>query len=334
MKTSILLSAALFLLLFSISSYACACCAEAGYYKSNTKQITDEIRHELHRLKFSNASLYTTSDFPDNIYGIDPIAINYDLIGGYIKQSFNFQLIDIEGNEGTLELQTPATFTDYGADLHEKKTKKGEIEVYKEWRFEGALKHSSGSFENASNAAAKYKLILQGRGNACTSADDFTRWRLEVKGASSDFALYGTLTAATNNDVKKNFDMKKFALGELKGDYSGCGCAGFKRDNEGKIHYFFWSESKSAKRIETLIMNIDGIDTPLKLIKKDKRSEKEKIGDKYMDVYEANGIKAVIEYTITKLPCEGCEGTDYKITATVTNEHFGQVLDLDGSCCC
>jgi hypothetical protein len=42
-------------------------------------------------------------------------------------------------------------------------------------------------------AAAQATLILHGGGNSCTSAYDFTRWTLRVKGKGISFTFLGDL---------------------------------------------------------------------------------------------------------------------------------------------
>ena len=42
-------------------------------------------------------------------------------------------------------------------------------------------------------APPRYSLVLQGRGNGCQSAEDFTHWRLKVTGRKADYAFYGEL---------------------------------------------------------------------------------------------------------------------------------------------
>ncbi|PWT83255.1 MAG: hypothetical protein C5B44_00905, partial [Acidobacteria bacterium] len=64
--------------------------------------------------------------------------------------------------------------------------------LYKEWRFEG-LVNGTGFFQPGIIAPTKYFLVLQGRGNGCDNAEDFTHWRLEITGKKAGYALYGEL---------------------------------------------------------------------------------------------------------------------------------------------
>jgi hypothetical protein len=37
--------------------------------------------------------------------------------------------------------------------------------------------------------------VLQGRGNSCDGAEDFTHWQLKIAGKKADYAFYGELGA-------------------------------------------------------------------------------------------------------------------------------------------
>ena len=62
--------------------------------------------------------------------------------------------------------------------------------LYKEWRLSGDVK-GTGLFERGLTDGGKFKLILQGRGNACDNASDFKHWVLQIEGPQADYAFYG-----------------------------------------------------------------------------------------------------------------------------------------------
>jgi hypothetical protein len=64
--------------------------------------------------------------------------------------------------------------------------------LYKEWRFEGRVS-GTGFFGAGIVAPTRYLLVLQGRGNGCQDAADFTHWRLQVSGRRAHYAFYGEL---------------------------------------------------------------------------------------------------------------------------------------------
>ena len=351
---SILLSLLSIIVLSPLNVFACACCADPGYYKISVRKPGSFELGELKKLKFSEARLYSTASFPEDIRGLSkPSDENYEISGEISSSGWDFNLKNKNGESGMLNFKMPKKFVDFAVDTRNgKKGGAGSTMLYKEWRFKYKVKDGSGIFKDGIKGKTEYFLVLQGKGNVCTSAEDFTDWRLEITGKKANYAFYGKLKskeaaeveAASRTkslrDFKKKTKSKNFLqVSNLLGsNYSGCGCSGWKRkskksgENENPI---FWSEFKQAGKNETLFMNLDGKDTELKLLAKGKRPAKEKIGDKFTDEYLApNGTKVILEYATKKLPCEECEGTDYTVIATVVGEFSGKVLTLDGSCGC
>ena len=97
---------------------------------------------------------------------------------------------------GTLTLPLPAKMLRYAADIHDGRTIGGDSRkplLYKEWRFEGEV-NGTGFFNAGIVSRTKYFLVLQGRGNNCDTAEDFTHWRLKITGNKADYAFYGELS--------------------------------------------------------------------------------------------------------------------------------------------
>ena len=119
-------------------------------------------------------------------------SVNGSLIGNVWKLTFR------NGDEsGTLNLPLPAKMLRYAADIHDGQTIGGDSRkplLYKEWRFEGEVS-GTGFFKAGIVAPTKYFLVLQGRGNSCDTAEDFTHWRLKIIGNKADYAFYGELGA-------------------------------------------------------------------------------------------------------------------------------------------
>ena len=342
------------LLVFSpLNVFACACCADPGYYKISVRKPSNFELGELKKLSFSDAKLYSTVAYPDDIKGLNPLGEKYDVSGEANASGWSFDFKDANGKYGTLKFKMPKKFVDYAVDTRGgEKGSAGSTMLYKEWRFKYKVKSGTGIFQNGIKGKTQYFLVLQGRGNACATAEDFTDWRLEVIGKNANYAFYGKLKSGETAEVKpvrkaapnrrptkrpKSTNFLK--VSNLLGDnYSGCSCSGWKpkgKKSGGNGKPLFWSKFKQNAENEALFMNLDGKDTELKLLTKGKRPEKEKIGDKFTDEYLAeNGTKVILEYTTKKLPCEECEGTDYKVIATVVGEYNGKVLTLNGSCGC
>lgn len=344
------------ILLLPNEIFACACCADEGFYRLSVHKPTQFELGEMKRLSFQEPQIYATAGFPDNIKGLDP-ADAYTVKGTIGGNKWGFTFTDDKGKTGTLNLKVPKKIVDYAVDIHEKKEgSPGMVSLYKEWRFKTKVLNGTGIFADGLRNKAEYFLVLQGRGNLCASAEQFTNWRLEVTGKKASYAFFGKLSATADTAMQKRGDgignntprtinvrngstpsRDDFRVENLIGtNYSGCGCSGATKNDvknrTGKI--FFWSEFKPNSKDETVIFNVNGKDTEFKLIKKGARPEKEKVGDKFSDEYIAGNTKVIIDYVTKKLPCEQCEGTDYDVTATIIGEFDGKVVSLDGSCGC
>ena len=323
------------LILFTTNIFACACCADKGYYNLSYKTPNNYEIGQIKDIHFETSELYATNAFPDNIKGIPSPTESYKVSGSIGGDSWAFTFTDENGKTGTLSLKTPKKMIDYAVDIKDgKKGGAGGVVLYKEWRFKYRVAKGTGIFQNGIKGKTEYFLVLQGRGNACTSAEDFTHWRLEVTGKKADYTFHGTLKTKENGNTEAN----NLVIGNLKGkNYFGCGCSGITKKEAQKQNgdIFFWSEFKQNPKDETAIFNINGKDTEFNPLKKGKRPEKEKVGDKFTDEYVgANGTKIILDYKTKKLPCAECEGTDYDVTATIIGKFNGKVVSLEGSCGC
>ena len=80
----------------------------------------------------------------------------------------------------SLTFAAPSRATSFVADLYDGKVGGGGgPSLYKELRLTGA----------STGPGTHYRLILQGRGNNCLVAEDFTHWRLEVTGGKRKLRL-------------------------------------------------------------------------------------------------------------------------------------------------
>jgi hypothetical protein len=176
------------------SAFYCACCAEPGTYSISVKKPDAYERGELERIRFSDANLFMTAAGEDNIKGLSPIGENYTVDGLFLKNSWKFSFKDEKGKTGTLALPMPATMVAFAADIHDREGESAaEPVLYKELRFKYKVQNGSGIFQKGIAPATEYFLVLQGRGNNCTSAADFTHWRLEITGKKASYAFFGKL---------------------------------------------------------------------------------------------------------------------------------------------
>lgn len=173
---------------------ACACCAETGYYHSAAADLDEYPLSQLKRVRFGRtASLFVNdAGLEENALGITNPQLSYPVQGAMADKTMTLTL-GAGRSSGKLVLQLPAKMWDHSADIHDGKLGGGGGPLlYKEWRFEGDVT-GTGIFQPGFTSPAKYVLVLQGRGNACDNAEDFTYWRLNVKGNGADYAFHGRL---------------------------------------------------------------------------------------------------------------------------------------------
>ena len=178
---------------FSIEALGCACCTDPGEYRfTPNAPITDTHRFELEGMKFSSsARLYLTDAGEDAVKGISHVTEDYNLTAAFEARRWRLTFRSADGNSGTLTLPMPAKVSTLAADIHDGEPGAAPT-LYKEWRLEGVAT-GDGIFRAGFAAPVKYALVLQGRGNRCDSADDFTHWRLEVSGKKASYAFFGDL---------------------------------------------------------------------------------------------------------------------------------------------
>lgn len=172
---------------------ACACCAEKGEWYEGAEEIDDDELKELRRLRFgATANTYLNAAGFETVKGLPGEYETFNLTGFSIKlrRTMTLTLKGERGETGSLMLLLPKTVTSFGADLRDGEGP--DPVLYKEWRFEG-IAGGSGAFKQGIARGTKFHLILQGRGNMCTSAEDFKNWRLNITGPRASFTFYGDL---------------------------------------------------------------------------------------------------------------------------------------------
>jgi hypothetical protein len=184
-------------LIFPSDALACACCADAGTYSIGVRKPSNSEFNELKKLNFGATNLFTTPGYPDDVKGISSLGDNYSSTGSFQNNLWKFNITGEAGESGTLNLLKPTSMVDFKADLHDSANGGNEPVLYKEWRFKSRVQSGTGIFQKGIAPATEYFLILQGRGNNCTQAEDFTHWRLEITGKKASYAFFGKLNAAS-----------------------------------------------------------------------------------------------------------------------------------------
>ena len=191
MKLFLIFFAAFLLFPLQITANYCACCAERGDYSVSTRKLSDHEISELKRLRIAETFLYTNAGYPDNIKGIIPLTENFTSNFLWQKTGWKFDFKNDKNGAGILNLTKSPTIIDFRVDTYNE----GEPVLYKELRFKHKVSGGTGIFKNGIAPATDYFLVLQGKGNNCMNAEDFTHWRLEITGKKADYAFFGKLKA-------------------------------------------------------------------------------------------------------------------------------------------
>ncbi len=150
---------------------ACACCSDKGTWYEQAAGLKSYERSELARLRFAPTAFDVPS--PEGRNG------SYRVTARLTGASWRIQLSGLPA----LSFKPPARAISFAADLYDgKQGSAGGPLLYKELRLAGS----------STGPGTRYRLILQGRGNNCLAAEDFTHWRLEVTGGAKKLAVYGS----------------------------------------------------------------------------------------------------------------------------------------------
>lgn len=179
---------------FSLDALACACCAEPGAYSISVRKFNGFEIDELKKIRFETANLFLTAAGEESIRGIAPLGENYSVNGSLQNNFWKLNFKDNKGKTGALSLPLPTSVVAFAADIHDgREGAAGSPLLYKEWRFKYRVQSGTGFFQKGVAPATEYFLVLQGRGNACPQAEDFTHWRLEITGKKANYAFFGAL---------------------------------------------------------------------------------------------------------------------------------------------
>ena len=196
-RMSVLIAAAVFVVILSTSRVAtstkatapsmfCACCADDGEWYQRAERITADMRTEINRVKFSEAT--------NGMSGEEDAPFSegtFELTRSSDMRRWQLKYVGAQGKSGSLSLAIPLRLVNFGADIRDgQQGGGGGPLLYKEWRFDGSAT-GSGVFKTW--RSAKFRLILQGRGNHCTQAEDFKHWNLSVNHGSTSLSVYGVV---------------------------------------------------------------------------------------------------------------------------------------------
>jgi hypothetical protein len=172
---------------------ACACCSNEGQRNVNVEALDQSKRALLEELRFADAAkLYLGEADPDSVAGIGDPSSSYALMVAWEGNAILFTLKDEQGHVGTLALELPGKISIFEVDPRDAPDQGTGPSLYKEWKLTGKVT-GSGAFAAGAAAGQLVTLIVQGRGNSCTSASDFAHWTLVMQGPKANYSLFGDL---------------------------------------------------------------------------------------------------------------------------------------------
>ena len=138
------------------------------------------------------AQLFLGEAEPETVKGITTPAEKYALQVAWKGDRFVFAFRDEKDRSGTLVLLRPKMISSFGVDLRNQPDRPNGPVLYKEWRLTSKAAGAE-VFSASLGAAQTLTLILQGGGNNCTSANDFTHWMLVMWGPKAKYHFFGDL---------------------------------------------------------------------------------------------------------------------------------------------
>lgn len=194
--TAARIAVAVWLVAFLVPSgvHACACCTEIGQRRVATDKLDTYRRGEIERLRFAlTAELFTGSADLADLKGLRATTSDYNLAVQHKDDGVIFAFRDKDRHVGTLSLAWPDVISIFEVDPRQDKRTGGlGPRLYKEWSVTGRIA-GTGIFEPGNGEGTRITLILQGGGNSCTSAEDFTDWTLVVSGPNAAYTFIGAL---------------------------------------------------------------------------------------------------------------------------------------------
>jgi hypothetical protein len=193
------LALAAFTLITVAPALACACCAETAHRYVRVETIKEKHRGEFQQLRFAKEAKLRIGPDEDNPRMKELKEAGEDLTLEFSRSAterITFSLRDEMGRSGTLAFRIPATISIFEVDPRGASTDTGlGPTLYKEWSMTAGT-IGDGLFKAPVTRNTKLTLVLHGRGNACTSAEQFTDWTLQIYGPPGKFMLYGKLDSA------------------------------------------------------------------------------------------------------------------------------------------
>ena len=176
----------------ALPAYSCACCADPAERHIGNIPLQDYLIADLKRLSFGpKAALYSNTCGLECVWGIENPQDLYQMSSHLSQGVWTLDMSSGDGPNGAISFDLPAEvfefFVDTTPDIGIRATP-----LYKELRL-SVRAQGTGIFATGLAGQPEAQLILQGAGNHCTAAEDFTHWQFRVKSKAASFVLYGSL---------------------------------------------------------------------------------------------------------------------------------------------
>ncbi len=169
---------------------ACACCTHAGQRNVATVALDSGKRQEIESLRFAGKATLLTGEA--DAADIATPSASYELTAQWQDDRLVLSFRDQAGHTGALSLARPKTMSVFEVDPRSRPDQGQGPTLYKEWKL-SAPAAGSGVFRPGIAPRQLLTLILQGGGNSCTSASDFSHWTLVMQGPKANYTLFGDL---------------------------------------------------------------------------------------------------------------------------------------------
>jgi hypothetical protein len=178
------------------SAHACACCANTAHRRVEVQKLDATTRGEIDKVRFSaDAKLALGEGYEDGIKGLEDPSEDFKVQVTRQKDRMGFAFRDAKGRAGTLSLLQPRDVSIFEVDPRDLPDINAGRPIYKEWKLTAAVA-GDGIFRASVGPNRRITLVLHGRGNGCTTAEDFRHWTLLVHGKGTEtYTFYGDLQA-------------------------------------------------------------------------------------------------------------------------------------------
>lgn len=196
-RTSAVAALAAALLVIPHKAQACACCASTGQHTDSVALAPGEYEAgELARVTFApDAHLFVGEGEPSDLKGLSATSETFAL--DVTKSGPTWTMTFTEGGKtaGTLSFRIDQHFNKRAIDA--RRTLEPVV-LDKQWTVTAPVT-GTGMFKLGKQASVS--LLLQGKGNSCDNAADFSHWMAIVDGAGFSFHFYGDLAQGAGGNT-------------------------------------------------------------------------------------------------------------------------------------